>query len=93
MARLAGVADIYPQRLLPQCTVGDLHAEDLVEFHYILRRKPACPEQAASGLNTWQHHHTHIPVDKETAADRLVSQEASHSKSQGMRIVRKENER
>lgn len=83
------MADIYPQCLLPQCTVGDLHAEDLVEFHYILRRKPACPEEAASGLDARQHHHTHIPVDKETAADRLLPQGAS----QGMRIARKGNER
>lgn len=65
MARLAGVADIDPQRLLPQCTVGDLHAKDLLERHDILRRKPARPEEAASGLYAGQDHHAHVPAGKE----------------------------
>lgn len=63
----AGVAHIHPQRLLPQCTMGDLHSEDLVQLHDILRGKPACPEQTARGLHAGEHRHTHIPAGKESA--------------------------
>lgn len=55
MTRLAGVADVDPQRLLPQCTVGYLHAEHLVDLHDVLRQRAACSEEAACSLHTGQH--------------------------------------
>ena len=62
MARLAGVADVDPQGLLPQCALGYLHAEHLVDLHDVLRQRAACPEQAAGGLHAGQHHSTHVPA-------------------------------
>lgn len=59
---LAGVADVNPQCLLPQCTVGYLHAEHLVDLHDVLRQRAACAEEAAGGLHTGQHRRTHIPA-------------------------------
>lgn len=62
MARLAGVADVDPQCLLPQCTVGYLHAEHLVDLHDVLRQTAPCSEEAAGGLHAGQHRRTHIPA-------------------------------
>lgn len=62
VTRLAGVADVDPQGLLPQCTVGYLHAEHLVDLHHVLRKRAACSEQAAGGFHAGQHHRTHIPA-------------------------------
>lgn len=70
MARLPGVADVDPQRLLPQCTVGYLRAEHLVDLHDILRQTAACSKEAAGGLHAGQHRHTHIPAKKEDGEDK-----------------------
>lgn len=72
---LAGVADIDPQGLLPQCTVGDLHAEHLVELHDVLRRWAACSEEAAGGLHAGQHRHAHMPVGGEDEGHTMQSME------------------
>lgn len=58
-ARLV-VADVDPQRLLPQCALGYLHAKHLVDLSNVLRQIAACSEEAAGGLDTGQHGHTHI---------------------------------
>lgn len=60
MARLAGAADVDPQGFLPQCTVGYLHAEYLIDLHDVLRQRAACSEEAAGGLHAGQHHHAHV---------------------------------
>lgn len=62
MARLAGAADVDPQCLLTQCTVGYLHAEHLVDLHDVLRQRATCSEEAAGGLHAGQHHRAHIPA-------------------------------
>lgn len=61
VARIAGFADVDPQRLLPQCTVGYLHAEHLVDL-LVLRQTATCSEEAAGGLHAGQDHHTHVPA-------------------------------
>ena len=63
MARLAGVADVDPQCLLPQSTVGYLHAEHLVDFYHVLWQRAARPEEAAGRLHARQHHRTHISAE------------------------------
>lgn len=60
MARLDAVADIDPQGLLPQGTVGYLHAEHLIDLHDVLRQGAACSEEAASGLYARKHHQAHV---------------------------------
>lgn len=62
VARFADVTDVDPQRLLPQCTVGYLHAEHLVELHHVVRQRAACSEEAASILDAGQHRRTHVPA-------------------------------
>lgn len=62
VARLAGVAHVHPQGLLPQCTVGYLHAKHLVELHGVSRWRAACSEEAASGLHAGKHRHAYIPA-------------------------------
>lgn len=62
MARLAGVADVDPQCLLPQCTLGYLHAEHLVDLHDVLWQRATRSKEAAGGLDAGQHRRTHIPA-------------------------------
>ncbi len=72
MARLARVADIDPQCLQPQHTVGYLHAEYLVEFHDILKQRAACSEEAASCLHAGQHCWAHVPARHTGVTTRLL---------------------
>lgn len=58
--RLAGAADVNPQGLLPQCTVGYLHAEHLADLNDVLRRQDTRPEETTDGLHTRQHGHAHV---------------------------------
>lgn len=58
----AGVADVHPQRFMPQCTMGYLHAEHLVDLHGVLRRRAARPEEAAGGLRARQHRQADVPA-------------------------------
>lgn len=62
VARLVGVAHVHPQRPPPQGTVGQLHTENLVEVHDVLREAAAGSEQAAGGLLAGEHRHTNVPA-------------------------------
>lgn len=72
--------------------MGDLHSEDLIQLHDILRGKPACPEQAARGLHTGKHRHAYIPAGKESGRKkRNVRKKGEKDKKKG-RARRKRKE-
>lgn len=77
---LPRVAYVDPQCLLPQCSVGYLHAEHLVDLHDILGQTAACSEETSSGLHAGQHRGTHIPE-----SDKRPAQEAPHVKLRATR--------
>lgn len=82
------MADIDPQRLLPQGTVGDLHSEDLIQLHDLLRGKPACPEQTARGLHAGEHRHAYVPADKESGKKMRERQEKRGERQENKRRER-----
>lgn len=78
---LPRVANVDPQCLLPQCSLGYLHAEHLVDLHDILRQTAARSEEASSGLHAGQHRGTHIPAAHAQGKERQeggVAQEVLH---------------
>lgn len=64
-ARLVA-ADVHPQRLLPQCTLGNLHSKHFIDFSDVTRHIAASSEEAAGGLHTGQCSHTYITADTRT---------------------------
>lgn len=59
----AGEADVHAQGLLPQCTVGHLHPEDLAELQQVVRGGGAGAEQTAGRLRARQQGQSHVPAE------------------------------